>query len=212
MALNKNRGRLKKGNLVFVFLFLIKQEEKGNNWFMSKKIVRNRTNNIAVYGSSFAVLFLGTVLFLVLGFLVKGAAGVAMFVFAGIVGVGTVVTLVLSVLFKNKIPADAKEIQATLISFEKVYLPKTQSFGYILTFQHDGGSVVYHSSVRFDNEKIVSQMQLWKDYPVLEHKHKIYVVSEKLEYLLVGQKPGKINVVSNYSGAFADEDEEDYVE
>lgn len=179
---------------------------------MSKKIVRNTTNNIAVYGSSFAVLFLGTVLFLVLGFLVKGGAGVAMFVFAGLVGVGTIITLVLSILLKNKIPADAKEIQATLISCKGVYISKTQSYGYILTFQHDGGAVMYHSSVRFNDEKIVSQMKLWQDYPVLEHKHKIYIDPQKLEYLLIEAKPAKIKIVNKYNNVYDEYEDENYEE
>ena len=147
---------------------------------MSKKIVRNTTYNVAVYGSTFAVLFLGMVLFLVLGFVVKGAAGTAMFVFAGFVGAGTIAALVLTIGLKDKVPAEAKEINATLISYDRVYIPKTQSYGYILTFQHDGGDVVYHSSVRYNDEKIASQMRLGQEYPVLVYKNKIYIAPEKL--------------------------------
>lgn len=176
---------------------------------MSKRIVRNTTYNVAVYGSTFAVLVLGMVLFLVLGFVVKGGAGIAMFVFAGLVGVGTIATLILTIKLKDKIPADAQEKMATLISYDRVYIQRTQSYGYILTFQHDGGEVVYHSSVRLNNEKIASQMKLGQEYPVLVSKNKVYIATEKLQALFANQKPEKIQITEDYEDA---EDYEDYDE
>ena len=171
---------------------------------MSKKIVRNTTYNIAVYGSTVAVLILGIVLFVALGFVVKGGAGVAMFVFAGLVGVGTIVALILTIKFKDKVPAEAKEANAILISYDRVYISKTQSYGYILTFQHDGGDVVYHSSVKCNDEKIVSQMRLGQKYPVLVYKNKVYIAPEKLYELFANNPKDKIDIVDYYD----DEDED----
>ena len=175
---------------------------------MSKKIVRNTTYNVAVYGSSFAVLFLGMVLFIVLGFVVQGGVGTAMFVFAGLVGAGTIATLVITLVMKDKIPEGAKETKATLISYDRVYISRTQSYGYILTFQHDGGDVVYHSSVRFNNEKLASQMRLGQDYPVLVYKNKVYMAPEKLTALFANQKPEKIEIVDDYDDDYYDGNEE----
>jgi hypothetical protein len=176
---------------------------------MSKRIVRNTTYNVAVYGSTFAVLFLGMIMFLVLGFVVRGGAGIAMFVFAGLVGAGTVATLILSIGLKDKVPAEAKEINAILISYDKVYIPKTQSYGYILTFQHDGGDVVYHSSVRYNDDKIASQMRLGHEYPVLVYKNKIYIAPEKLYEIFANKAPEKIQISSDFDDDYDDFDQDE---
>ena len=188
------------------FLFSIVKYKKGNNRNMSKKIIRNTTYNIAVYGSTVAVLLLGMALFIALGFVVKGGVGVAMFVFAGLVGAGTIATLLLSIFLKDKVPQGAEEAEATLVSYDRFYIPRLQKYGYILTFQHDGGDVVYHSSVRCSDENLVSQMRLGQNYPVLIYKHKVYIASEKLYELFANNPKDKIEIVDYYD----DEEYDDF--